>query len=105
VKQGLSMVKKHFFSAHNDLKTGFFCKFFLILGCILLILYVVEIVAHPLNLSNDVTGTILAFTILFVGLGLISYFFACQFAKLSDIAEEVENDESLMDTEETGTEP
>jgi hypothetical protein len=99
------MVKKHFFSAHNDLKTGFFCKFFLILGCILLILYVVEIVAHPLNLSNDMTGTILAFTILFVGLGLISYFFAYQFAKLSDIAEEVENDESLMDTEETGTEP
>jgi hypothetical protein len=105
VEQGLSMVKKHFFSAHNDLKTGFFCKFFLILGCILLILYVVEIVVHPLNLSNDVTGSILAFVILFIGLGLISYFFACQFAKLSNIAEEVENDESLMDTEETGAEP
>ena len=95
------MVKKHIFSAHNDLKTGFFCKFFLILGCILIILYVVEIVAHPLNLSDDTTGTILAFSILFVGLGLISYFFSCQFAKLSKIAEEVENDESLMDTRRT----
>jgi hypothetical protein len=99
------MVKKHIFSAHNDLKTGFFCKFFLILGCIFIILYVVEIVAHPLNLSDDTTGTILAFSILFVGLGLISYFFSCQFAKLSKIAEEVENDESLMDLEEPDEEP
>ena len=99
------MVKKHIFSAHNDLKTGFFCKFFLILGCIFIILYVVEIVAHPLNLSDDTTGTILAFSILFVGLGLISYFFSCQFAKLSKIAEEVENDESLMDLEESDEEP
>lgn len=56
---------------------------------------------HPLKLSDDVIGTILAFVILFLGLGLISYFFACQFAKLSKIAEEVENDETLMDTEET----
>jgi uncharacterized membrane protein len=99
------MVKKHIFSAHNDLKTGFFCKFFLILGCIFIILYVVEIVAHPLNLSDDTTGTILAFSILFVGLGLIAYFFSCQFAKLSKIAEEVENDESLMDLEEIDEEP
>ncbi|HWR26988.1 MAG TPA: hypothetical protein VN377_00970 [Candidatus Thermoplasmatota archaeon] len=99
------MVKKHIFSAHNDMKTGFFCKFFLILGCIFLILYIVEVVTHPLNLSNDMTGTILAFTILFIGLGLIAYFFSCQFAKLSKIAEEVENDESLMDTEETKEEP
>ena len=99
------MVKKHIFSAHNDLKTGFFCKFFLILGCIFIFLYVVEIVAHLLNLSDDTTGTILAFSILFVGLGLISYFFSCQFAKLSKIAEEVENDESLMDLEEPDEEP
>jgi len=99
------MVKKHIFSAHNDMKTGFFFKFFLILGCIFFILYVVEVVVHPLNLSNDANGTILAFTILFIGLGLIAYFFSCQFAKLSKIAEEVENDESLMDTEETNEEP
>lgn len=99
------MVKKHIFSAHTDMKTGFFYKFFLILGCIFLILYIVEVVAHPLSLSNDATGTILAFTILLIGLGLIAYFFSCQFAKLSKIAEEVENDEALMDTEETNEEP
>lgn len=99
------MVKKHIFSAHTDMKTGFFYKFFLILGCIFLILYIVEVVAHPLRLSNDATGTILAFTILLIGLGLIAYFFSCQFAKLSKIAEEVENDEALMDTEETNEKP
>jgi hypothetical protein len=99
------MAKKHIFSAHTDMKTGFFCKFFLILGFIFLILYIVEVIAHPLNLSNDMTGTFLAFTILFIGLGLIAYFFSCQFAKLSKIAEEVENDESLMDTEDIKEEP
>jgi membrane-anchored glycerophosphoryl diester phosphodiesterase (GDPDase) len=95
------MVKKHLFSAHNDLKTGFFCKFFLILGCILFIMYLVETLLHPVGLSEGVIGAILAFAILSLGLGLILYFFSCQFAKLSKIAEEVENDESLVDKEET----
>ncbi|HIG99305.1 MAG TPA: hypothetical protein HA258_01875 [Thermoplasmata archaeon] len=98
------MVKKHIFSAHNDLKTGFFSKLFLLLGGILLILYIIELVANPLNLNEDLNGTILAFSILCIGLGLISYFFSCQFSKLSKIAEEIENDESLIDTEETNEE-
>jgi uncharacterized membrane protein len=104
VEQDPSMVKKHIFSAHNDLKTGFLCKFFLILGCILVILYLVELFVHPLQLSDDMTGSILAFAIIFIGLGLISYFFSCQFAKLSKIAEDIENDETLLDTEETDEE-
>jgi hypothetical protein len=95
------MVKKHLFSAHSDLKTGFLCKLFLILGFLLIILYLVEFFAHPLQLSDDAIGTILAFAILFIGLGLISYFFSCQFAKLSKIADDIENDESLLDTDET----
>jgi hypothetical protein len=94
------MVKKHIFSAHSDLKTGFFSKLFLILGVILLFIYLVEFAAHPLGLSEDLNGTILAFAILCIGLGLISYFFSCQFSKLSKIAEEIEADESLIDTEE-----
>ncbi len=94
------MGKKLIFSAHNDMKTGFLCKFFLILGCIFLIFYAVEMLVHPLNLSSDAAGTILAFTILFIGLGLIAYFFSCQFAKLSKIADDIENDESLIDTDE-----
>ncbi|MCX6662992.1 MAG: hypothetical protein NTZ75_01955 [Euryarchaeota archaeon] len=95
------MVKKHLFSAHNDLKTGFFCKFFLTLGCILFVVYLIETLLHLVGLSDGVTGAILAFAILSLGLGLILYFFSCQFAKLSKIAEEVENDESVIDKEET----
>lgn len=94
------MGKKHFFSAHTDFKSGFFCKFFLIIGCVFFILYALEAVVHLLQLNDDVVGIILAFAILFLGLGLISYFFSCQFAKLSRIADEVENDESLLDDEE-----
>jgi hypothetical protein len=95
------MAKKHHFSAHNDLKTGFFYKFFLVLGCILFIIYAVEILTHLIGLNDDVAGTILAFAILCLGLGLILYFFSCQFTKLSEIAHEVEKDETLVDQEET----
>ncbi|HUS98736.1 MAG TPA: hypothetical protein VMY59_00255 [Candidatus Thermoplasmatota archaeon] len=95
------MVKKHFFSAHNDLKTGFFCRFSLIVGCIIFIIYLVETLLHPFGFNDDTIGALLAFAILFLGLGLILYFFSCQFAKLSKIAQEVENDASLMDKEET----
>jgi Zn-dependent protease with chaperone function len=95
------MAKKHLFSAHNDFKTGVFYKFFLILGCILLIIYLVEKLLHPIGLSDDGIGAILAFAILGLGLGFILYFFSRQFSKLSQIAEEVEQDESLGDEEET----
>jgi membrane-anchored glycerophosphoryl diester phosphodiesterase (GDPDase) len=94
------MAKKHLFSAHNDFKTGIFCKFFLILGCILFIIYLVETLLHLIGLSADDIGIILAFSILSLGLGLILYFFSRQFTKLSQIAEEVEQDESLGDEEE-----
>ena len=98
------MAKKHLFSAHSDLKTGFFSKLFLILGGILLLIYLIELTVHPLGLSEDLSGTILGFAILCIGFGLISYFFSCQFSKLSKIAEEIESDESLIDTEETDEE-
>jgi hypothetical protein len=94
------MAKKHVFSAHSDLKTGFFCKLFLVLGCILIIIYIVETFLHPLGLSDDGIGTILAFAILGLGLGLILYFFSCQFAKLSKIADDVEQDETLIEEHE-----
>jgi len=94
------MAKKHLFSAHSDFKTGFFCKFFLILGSILFIIYLVETMFHQIGLSDDDIGAILAFSILCLGSGLILYFFSRQFTKLSQIAEEVEQDESLDDEEE-----
>ncbi|DAC72641.1 MAG TPA: hypothetical protein DSN98_04270 [Thermoplasmata archaeon] len=99
------MAKKRLISAHNDLKTGFFCKFFLILGCILFIIYAIEVLSHVIGLNEGVTGALLAFAILCVGLGLIMYFFSCQFAKLSEIANDVENDETLVDEEEIKEQP
>jgi hypothetical protein len=105
VEQETSMGKKHFFSAHSDFKTGFFCKFFITIGCILFIIYALEGLAHLLQLNDEAAGTILAFAILSLGLGLISYFFSCQFAKLSKIAEDIEKDESLLDEEEPPEEP
>jgi uncharacterized membrane protein len=94
------MAKKHLFSAHNDFKTGFSSKFFLTLGSILFIIYLVETLFHLIGLSKDAIGTILAFSILCLGSGLILCFFSRQFLKLSQIAEEIEQDESLDDEEE-----
>jgi len=85
---------------HNDFKTGFFYKFFLILGCILFIIYLIETLLHLIRLNDDGIGIILAFAILSLGFGLILCFFSRLFGKLSQIAEEVEQDESLGDEEE-----
>jgi len=87
-------------SAHSDMKTGFFCRFFLVLGLILLAVYLLESFLHLAGLPEGVTGALLAFAILCIGLGALLYFFACQFAKLSAIAEEIEADESLSEEEE-----
>jgi len=94
------MVKQRHISAHNDLKTGFFCKFFVVLGVLLLVIYLVQLVVPAVSLGDTVSGALLAFAILCIGLGLISYFFSCQFAKLSQIADDVEHDESLLDEED-----
>ena len=94
------MVRQRVHSVHSDMKTGFFCKFFIVLGVVLLLVYLVETFLRPIGLSNAVTGAMLAFAILSIGLGLLLYFFVLQFAKLSAIAEEIEADESLCDVEE-----
>lgn len=94
------MAKKHVYSAHSDFKTGFLYKLSFVIACVLCVVYVVEMLLHPLGLSPDTLGTLLAFVILGFGLGAILYFFSRQFAKLSDIADDVEHDESLDDSEE-----
>jgi hypothetical protein len=93
-------VKKHVFSAHSNMKTWLLCKIFLVIGAVQLIIYILQIAFHFLPIDDSNTeGALLGFAILFLGLGLISYFFSCQFAKLSNIAEEIENDETLTDEE------
>ncbi len=94
------MVRQRVHSVHSDLRTGFFSRFFIVLGIVLLLFFLVETFLHPLGLSEDVTGAMLAFAIICIGVGALLYFFAVQFAKLSSIAEEIEADETLCDEEE-----
>ena len=105
-----SIFKKRYFSAHNDFKTGILYKITLIIGLVLLIIYLIIIAlsfifgSESSGFANDLynfsrsgsMNTILAFSILFIGASVILYFFCRQFAKLSKIAEEIENDENLM---------
>ena len=87
-------------SAHNDFKTGFFGKIFFLIGIILLFFYIIERVTLALGLSGYILGILIAFSILFLGIGLLIYFISCQFAKLSKIVDDVENENSSIYKEE-----
>ena len=85
------MLKKRNISVYSDFKTGFFCKFFLFLGLILLIFYIIQWIIPSIVINENILGIILAFSILFLGIGIILYFFNCQIAKLAEIANEIEH--------------
>ncbi len=93
------MFKKRNISVYSDLKTGFFCKFLLILGIVLLIFYIIQKTIPFVDISENTLGIILAFAILSLGLGFILYFLSRQFAKLAEIAKEIENEDSAEDIE------
>jgi len=91
------MIKQRIISIYGKSKTNFYSKFFLTFGMILLILF---IILHFTSLSKTLeirsqTETILAFSIILIGIGAILYFFYYQFAKLTRIAEEIENKDEL----------
>jgi len=94
------MFKKRNISVYSDLKTGFFCKFFVILGAILLISYIIQKTIPLVVLGENTLGIILAFAILSLGLGFILYFLSRQFAKLAKIAEEIEKENLNEDVED-----
>ena len=100
------MFKKRHVSVYDDLKTGFFSKFFLLIGILLLIFYVF-FKGCSLLVGKNVSGlllpiyhfslssyidSILAFSIVFIGLGVITYFIHRQFIKLAEIASEIEKE-------------
>ena len=101
------MFKKRYFSAHDDFKTGFFCKLTLFLGLALLLIFIFSIIS-ALIIGENSSGfakqiydfsqtyypnSILAFSIILFGVGFILYFFHCQFSKLAKIADEIEKAE------------
>ena len=105
------MFKKRYISVHSDFKTGILYKISLLLGLILLFIFIIFKIFSIIvgsesfgfteqiyNFSQtSYINTILAFSILLIGVAVILYFFNRQFAKLSKIAEELENDENLID--------
>jgi len=93
------MFKKKNISVYSDLKTGFFCKLLLILGAILLIFYIIQKTIPFIKIGENILGPLLAFAILSLGLGFILYFLSCQFAKLAEIAKEIENEDIEEDIE------
>ena len=79
------------------------CILLLILGVLFLIIYIFDSLTHLIDLSESTLGILLAFVIIFLGVGLILYFFTFLFRKLANIADEIEqecNDE-LEETEES----
>jgi len=101
------MFKKRYFSAHNDFKTGFLCKFTLFFGIFLLIIFIFfkasffiigagssGFIGQIYDFSQTTyPNSILAFSMIFIFVGIVLYFFNCQFAKLAKIADEIENGE------------
>ena len=101
------MLKKRYFSVHNDFKTGFLCKFSLCLGIVLLMIFIF-FKAYSVIICPGISGflgqlydfsqttypnSILAFSLILLFVGIVLYFFNCQFVKLAKIAEEIENGE------------
>jgi len=86
------MIKQRNLSVYKDHKTGLFFKISIIFGILLLFIGLVFRVSSTTFLSQANIDAILAFSIIFIFVGLILYFFHYQFLKLSEIAEEIEKE-------------
>jgi len=107
------MFKKRYFSADNDFKTGFLYKLSFFLGLLLLVIFIFFKVSSFIigeknsGILNDIyyfaqskyLESILAFSIIFIAVGFILYFFYSQFEKLAKIADEIENEEDSEDAD------
>jgi hypothetical protein len=107
------MFKKRYFSAGSDFKTGFLYKLSFFLGLSLLIIFIFFKVSSFIigeknsGILNDIYNfaqtkyleSILAFSIIFIAVGFILYFFYSQFEKLAKIADDIENEEDSEDAD------
>ena len=105
------MFKKRYFSAQSDFKTGIFYKLAFFLGILFLIISLFFMISGYF-IGGESSGTLLqiydfsqttiptsllAFSIIFLAVGVILYFFHIQFAKLAKIADEIEKGENPDD--------
>jgi len=92
------MVKIKYFSTKNDFKTGLLYKIFLIIGIILLTFYILQNIFNLINNIENIADIALAFSILFIGGGILLGFFSYLFSKLARITDELEKE---MEDEES----
>jgi len=108
------MFKKKNFSVYDDFKTGFFSKLSLALGVFLLLAYVFLKIASLLtgkenggffgliyDLANSgFAESVIAFSIVFLGVGFVLYFLHLQFIKLAKIADDFKEELSNLEEKE-----
>jgi len=106
------MIKKRYFPIDKNFKSNFLFKFFLLIGVILLLIFII-IKVTALFVGEDSTGfvkqiydfsqssfpnSILAFSIITLAVAVIFYFFYSQFVKLAKIADEIEKEDDFDDS-------
>lgn len=90
----ITMNKKQI-SIKSGIKLGFFSKLLLTVGILLIVATIILYYFPLLEDGKDIAGVLFAFSILSIGISVIFYFISSQFAKLAEIAEEVENCEDI----------
>lgn len=95
------MFKKRYFSVHHKFKSDIFSKISFSLGIILLVSYIflkiIQIFGENDISNSNTPDVLLSFSIIFFAVGIIMYFFCCQFKKLEKIADEIEKGEEPRD--------
>jgi hypothetical protein len=105
------MIKKRYFSTQDDFKTGFTCKLTLFFGFFLFFIFLFsKLIAFIVGENStgifkqiydfsetSAPNSILAISLILFAIGVILYFFHCQFAKLARIAEDIEKSENYED--------
>ena len=98
------MIKKRYISIYNSNRMKAYFRFFLVIGIILTIFYIIINISlifvnenstglglEIYNFSQtNIYNSLLPFSIIFYAIAVIFYFFNCQFLKLEKIADEIE---------------
>jgi len=86
-------MKKKYFSPYTDFKTGVISKLLLVTGFVLLLFTLTQKFLPFLNVTSKNTwDTIFAFSVLFLGVGIIMFFLSKIFGKIAALADEIENE-------------
>ncbi|MDH7517065.1 MAG: hypothetical protein QHH19_01790 [Candidatus Thermoplasmatota archaeon] len=107
------MFKKRFFSVYDDFRTGLFSKLSFLFGMVLLFVYVFLKIVFLLvgeggggffGLIYDLADSsfadsVIAFSIIFFGIGFVLYFLHVQFVKLAMITDDFKEELDHLEKE------